>query len=223
MAAGHAASVFLGARGLPRITGAIAAGALLGPGALGFVREESLRELAVAGAAAGFLIGARTAAALRADGIRAHARAAAWIAVAATAASSLAVAAAVYALRARIPLVRDMPPSHALAGALIAGAALSLASPAAVLALRGEARARGTVARISLAAATLGVVIALAAFVALSFASKRAVASRADVFLGGRAAATALAGAAAAAVATAAWLSAAASRAPRAAAAALAI
>jgi Kef-type K+ transport system membrane component KefB len=165
---------------LPRLTGYIAAGAVVGPSLLGLVTPEVIGNLRVFNGTAVALIALAAGTELRFERVRPLLRTVAWTTALAVGASALVLAAAVYALRGTIPFLAALDAGPAAALALVVGTVLVAKSPAVVVALGGELRADGPVTRVVLAAVVLGDLAVILLFAVVSALAKAALGTGAD-------------------------------------------
>ncbi len=155
---------------LPKVTGYLAAGILFGPSALGVVSLHSIADLAPVSRLAVALIAFLAGAELRWTELRDRAKPLLTMLGAELALSFAAIMALLVAARAYVPFLTGMPMAETLVlSALFASVAI-VHSPAVVMALLTETRARGPVAR-----TTLGMVLVADIVVVLLFSGLLAV------------------------------------------------
>jgi Kef-type K+ transport system membrane component KefB len=155
---------------LPKVTGYLAAGILFGPSALGVVSLHSIAELAPVSRLAVALIAFLAGAELRWSELRDRARPLLTMLGAELALSFVALMALLVGARAYVPFLSGLPmPETVVLSALFASVAI-VHSPAVVMALLTETRARGPVAR-----TTLGMVLVADIVVVLLFSGLLAV------------------------------------------------
>ena len=156
---------------LPKVTGYLFAGLLFGPSALGAVSAHSIAELAPVSRLAVALIAFLAGAELRWAELRERARSLLTMLGFELALSFVAIVALLVGAREYVPFLDDTSVSEALViSALFASVAI-VHSPAVVMALLTETRARGPVAR-----TTLGMVLMADIVVVLLFSGLLAVA-----------------------------------------------
>ena len=155
---------------LPRITGFLFAGILFGPSVLGILSVESVEELAPVSSLAIALIAFLAGAELRWRELRERARLLLGMLGFELALSFIGIAGLLLALRRWVPFLEGGWPEMIALAALFAAVAI-VHSPAVVMALLTETRARGPVAR-----TTLGIVLVTDVVVVLIFSAVLAIA-----------------------------------------------
>ena len=145
-----AGRIFAGLR-LPRLTGYIVAGAIVGPSLLGFISPRVVGNLQIFNGIAVTLIALTAGTELRFERVRPLLRTVGWMTVFAVVPTSIVVSATVFALRGAIPFLAGLDVPSAAAMSLVLGIVLVAKSPAVVVALGDELRADGPVSRVVLA------------------------------------------------------------------------
>lgn len=140
---------------LPKLTGYIAAGILVGPQVLGLVTERMVTQLGVVNGMAIALIALTAGAEMDLKAMRPLLRSIAVISLIAITGTAIVLSLLVFALRPLLPFFEGMPLMAAAAISLVLGVVLTAQSPAVVVALRDELEADGPVSR-----TVLGVVVA---------------------------------------------------------------
>ena len=156
---------------LPKLTGYIATGIVIGPGVLGLVSDLALANLQIVTGVAVALIALTAGTEIELRAMRPLFRSIAWITLVAVGGTTVLLGAAVFLARPLLPFMADMPASRALAVSLVLGVVMVAQSPAVVVALRNELSADGPVAR-----TVLGVVVIADLVVILLFAIVTALA-----------------------------------------------
>lgn len=151
--------------GLPKITGYLLIGLLVGPAMLGLVRADEIQGLRFIGDAAVVLIALAAGGELKLKSLRAEGRLLARMTGAAIVLPGLAVGGVVLLLSAWFPLTAGLPWGDRLAIALLLGVVAAASSPAVAMAVIGETAAQGPVAR-----TILGVTVAKDVTVIVLFA-----------------------------------------------------
>jgi len=128
---------------LPRITGYLLLGILVGPFVMGYLPRESVVEFRLINGGALSLIALAAGAELRLEAVRRRALAITAIIGAQVVVVCGGVVAAVWWGRELVPFLRDTPPGVALAVGLIFGLVAVAKSPATTIAIITEERARG--------------------------------------------------------------------------------
>lgn len=162
--------VFSGLR-LPKLTGYIAAGVVVGPQLMGLVTEPVVADLRFISGVAICLIALTAGIETDLRSLKPLMRAIGWISAVAIMGTILLLAGAVLLMRAELPFMVDMSWPQAVAVALVLGVTLSAQSPAVVIALRKEMSADGPMMR-----TVLGVVVIADLLVILCFAITSSVA-----------------------------------------------
>ncbi|HEV8399946.1 MAG TPA: cation:proton antiporter [Gemmatimonadales bacterium] len=154
---------------LPRITGLLVTGLLVGPAFLGLVRGDEVGALGFIGDAAAALIAFTAGSQLNLEMLRQGRGMLARVTAASMLFPLAIVAAVVLSVSPWFPLTVHQPFGDALAVALVLGAIAAASSPTLTVALMDELGARGPVARavLSVAAAKDAVVIAVFALILL--------------------------------------------------------
>jgi Kef-type K+ transport system membrane component KefB len=140
--------------GLPRLTGYIATGIVVGPGVLGLVGQSMLDSLRIVNGVAVSLIALTAGSELEYRAMRPLFRSIRQISIYGVLGTALLLAAAVYAARDLLPFMQHLDDAQALMLALVLGVVMVAQSPAVVVALRDETEAEGPVA-----STVLGVVV----------------------------------------------------------------
>ncbi len=156
---------------LPKLTGYIAAGVVVGPSVLGFLDATVVGNLQIVNGVAVSLIALTAGTELRLARIRPLARTIGVTTAMGVLGGALAIAATLLLLRGQLPFLSALPALQAAAVALVLGVVLVAQSPAVVVALSDELRADGPVTRV-----VLGVVVLADLFVIVLFALASAVA-----------------------------------------------
>jgi Kef-type K+ transport system membrane component KefB len=156
--------IFAAAR-LPKLTGYIAAGVVVGPSVVGFLDATVVDNLQIVNGVAVSLIALTAGTELRLDRIRPLARTIGLTTALGVFFGALAIAATVFLLRGQLAFLSALPAAQAAAVALVLGVVLVAQSPAVVVALSDELRADGPVTR-----TVLGVVVLADLFVIVLFA-----------------------------------------------------
>ncbi|MBI1358004.1 MAG: sodium:proton exchanger [Acidobacteria bacterium] len=140
--------------GLPRLTGYLATGILVGPYALELVSAEMTLRLRLFNGIAISLIALTAGAEIDLRAMRPLFRTIGWITLVAVVGAMAALGGAAFLLRERLGFLTGLPPEQAALVALTLGVAMAAQSPAVVVALRDELLAEGPVTR-----TVLGVVV----------------------------------------------------------------
>ena len=157
--------------GLPRLTGYLMLGIVVGPHVLGLVTDRMLVELRVFNGAAIALIALTAGTEMDMRTMRPLMRGIAWITAIGSFGTTVLLALSVYLLRDFLPFTAGLEPLQMVALAVVLGLTLSAKSPAVVVALRKETEADGPLTR-----TVLGVVVVADLLVIVLFALTSAAA-----------------------------------------------
>lgn len=150
---------------LPKLTGYIAAGILIGPQVLQLVNERMVEQLAIVNGMAIALIALTAGSEMDLRAMRPLLKPIAAIGAVAITGTAVLLAIAVFLLRPWLPFFDGMAIPAAIAVSIVLGIVLTAQSPAVVVALRDELDADGPVSR-----TVLGIVVVGDLFVILLFA-----------------------------------------------------
>jgi Kef-type K+ transport system membrane component KefB len=140
--------------GLPKLTGYLVAGIVVGPAALGYIDEVVLEQLKLVNGIAIALIALTAGSELDLRGLRPLLKTILAMSLIAVCGGAVAIGVVTWLLRDMIPFLGALPRSSSMAVASVLGVAIAAGSPAVVVAIRKETGADGPVAR-----TTLGVVV----------------------------------------------------------------
>lgn len=159
--------------GLPKLTGYIASGIIVGPYVLALVDKHMTGQLKLVSGITTAILALNAGAELNLRKIRPLLGTVRRISTYAVFGTMLVLTATLIALRPLVPFLAAMPLGHAAAVALTMGVALSAQSPAVVMAMIGETRADGVLTKTILA---LVIVADLAVIITFGVASSLATA-----------------------------------------------
>ncbi|HVK71777.1 MAG TPA: cation:proton antiporter [Kofleriaceae bacterium] len=159
--------------GLPKLTGYIAAGIVVGPQVLGLVPKAMTGQLKLVGGVATAILALQAGAELNLRAVKPLLRVVRRISTYAVFGTMVVLTFTLLAIRPLIPFLAALPDAHAAAVAASLAIALTAQSPAVVMALLGETRAEGILSRTIL---TLVVVADLAVIISYGVASASATA-----------------------------------------------
>ena len=154
--------------GLPRLTGYLVTGLVIGPGVLGLVDAPVLSRLQVVPGTAAALIALTAGLETDLREIRPLAKIIGWMLGLGVMGTIAAIAGAVLLLGDAIPFVAALEPTRALGIAFVLGVVLSAQSPAVAIALHRELGAAGPVASVVLASVIVADVAVIVMFAASS-------------------------------------------------------
>ncbi|HVV88680.1 MAG TPA: cation:proton antiporter [Kofleriaceae bacterium] len=167
--------------GLPRLTGYLAAGIVVGPHVLGLVSKPMTAQLGLVGATASAMIALNAGAELNLKAVRPLLgvvfRITGWTMLG----TFVGLTAALLALRPLVPFLDSLPATAAIATAMSVAIALSAHSPAVVMALINETGAEGVLTRTVLAAVVLGDLVVIIAFGVATSIARAVVSGQLDV------------------------------------------
>lgn len=159
---------------LPKLTGYLVAGLVVGPSALAFVPEAALNNLAIFTGVAVALIALSAGSELDLRTMRPLFRSIGWITTLTMAGTTLLLAAAIMALRPWLDFLQKARLAQAIAVAFVLGVVMVAKSPAVVVALGKETRADGPVAKTVLGAVVIGDLLVIVLFAVASALAKAA-------------------------------------------------
>lgn len=133
--------------GLPKLTGYIASGIVVGPYVLGLVDKHMTGQLKLVGGIATAILALTAGAELNLRSVKPLITTVRRISVWAVFGTMIAIAIALFAVRPLVPFLARMPVEHAAVVCLTLGTALTAKSPAVVMALIGETRAEGVLTK----------------------------------------------------------------------------
>jgi Kef-type K+ transport system membrane component KefB len=165
---------------LPRLTGYIVAGVVVGPSVLQLVSTEMVERLGLVNGMAISLIALTAGSELELRAMRPLLRAIRWITLVGVLGTALLLSLAAWLARPLLPFMQGMTPLQAVAVSLVLGAVMVAQSPAVVVALRDELRADGPVARTVLGVVVLADLVVIVLFAITSTIAKGAFGVGAD-------------------------------------------
>jgi len=166
---------------LPKLTGYIVAGVVVGPSALGYVHESILPSLQIFNGVAVAMIALSAGVELEVRSMRPLFRSIALITLVANLLAMPLLAVTVYALRADLPFMVGLSSSSVIAVSVVLGIAMAAKSPAVVFALRGELAADGPVTRTVLAVVVVSDLLTLVLFAGASAVARSSIGGSADM------------------------------------------
>lgn len=157
--------------GLPKLTGYIAAGIVVGPAVLGLLSPGMVHDLEIVDGVAIAMIALTAGNELDLKAFRPLLRSIYWITLLAVIGTALLLGIAVFAMKGFLPFMNELPLLSAAAVAMVVGVVMAAQSPAVVVALRDEMEADGPLSR-----TVLGVVVIADLVVILLFAATSSIA-----------------------------------------------
>jgi len=156
---------------LPKITGYMIAGIVVGPAVIGLLTPEMVRDLELVDGVAIAMIALTAGNELDLKAFRPLMRSIYWITLLAVVGTAVLLGITVLAMKGILPFMQDIPLLPAAAVALVLGVVMAAQSPAVVVALRDEMEADGPMSR-----TVLGVVVIADLVVILLFAATSSIA-----------------------------------------------
>jgi Kef-type K+ transport system membrane component KefB len=157
--------------GLPKLTGYIVTGIVIGPKILGLISDPMVSNLKIFNGVAVALIALTGGVELDLRAIRPLRRTIGWLIVVAILGTTVLLAATVFLARGMLPFMHQLDTHQAIAIAIVLGVTMVAQSPAVVVALRAEMDAEGPVS-----STVLGVVVLSDLLVILMFAISSSIA-----------------------------------------------
>lgn len=149
---------------LPLISGYILAGIVMGPYVLKLLDAQAVVDLRIVDEMALAFIAFSAGTHLYLPDIRHHIKSIGWITLSIAVGVPVAGTATIYLLSDMIPFMADMPGSHRLAIAVLAGAILVARSPSSVIAIVNELRAKGPMTQTILSVTMIADVVVIVLF-----------------------------------------------------------
>lgn len=149
---------------LPRITGFLATGLLVGPFALKFISTETVHDLRFVEEIALAFIAFAAGSELYLPELRHRLRSIAWLTLTLLISTMVIVTSAVYLLSGALPFMQDLSTVSRLAVALLAGAIFVSRSPSAAIAIVNELRAKGPMTQLVLGVIFIGDAVVITLF-----------------------------------------------------------
>jgi Kef-type K+ transport system membrane component KefB len=166
---------------LPKLTGYLSVGLLVGPSALGLLSERMVESLTLVNGMAIALIALTAGIELDLRLMRPLLRFIAGITLVGVLGTALLLTAAVWLLRAHIPAFSELDQTQSIALSAVLGIVIVAQSPAVVVALRDELNAEGAVTRTALGVVIIADMLVILLFTLASTAAKAALGTGASV------------------------------------------
>jgi len=166
---------------LPKLTGYLVTGLLVGPAVLGLISTRMLESLELVNGMAVAMIALTAGTELELNRLRPLARTVAAITVIGVLGTACLLALAAWLVRPLLPFLATMEPARAAIVVCVLGIVMAAQSPAVVVALRDELRADGPVTRAALGVVVLADLVVILVFAVLSTITKVAFGASADV------------------------------------------
>ncbi|MFO0647920.1 MAG: cation:proton antiporter [Polyangiales bacterium] len=167
--------------GLPKLSGYLATGIVVGPEVLGLVSSWAVSNLGIVTGAAIALIALTAGTELELRKMRPLMRSIAWLTLVAVGGTTLLLSGVVYAARSWLTFMTGLTTPQALAVSAVLGVVMVAQSPAVVVALRDEVDADGPLARTVLGVVVIADLVVILMFTLVSVVAKSIFGGRADV------------------------------------------
>jgi Kef-type K+ transport system membrane component KefB len=167
--------------GLPRLTGYLATGIVVGPNGLGLLAASMVDSLTLVNGMAVAMIALTAGNELEFRAMRPLMRSIAWITAIAVLGTTVLLAAAAFLTRGQLPFFDGLGTAEAVAVAAVLGVVMVAQSPAVVVALREETKSDGPVTRTVLGVVVIADLVVILLFAIVSSVCKAVLGGRADV------------------------------------------
>lgn len=167
--------------GLPRLTGYLVSGIVVGPHALGFLTSSTVDDLGIVNGVAIALIALTAGTEMHFRSLKPLFKSIFFIAVLPTLATIALLTAGVYLARPRLAFLEALEPVQLLAISAVLGVTLAAKSPAVIVALRDEMDADGPLVRTSLAVVVIADLLVIVLFALVSSLAQSVLGEGADV------------------------------------------
>lgn len=167
--------------GLPKLTGYLAAGIIVGPQVLDLVSYKMVDSLQIFNGVAIALIAMTAGVEMHIASLRPLFRSIGWITVVAVVGTTLVLSIAAFLMRDMLPFLANLELAQQIAVSAVLGVAMVAQSPAVVVALRDETESDGPMMRTVLAVVVLADLVVILLFALASTAAKASFGGSADV------------------------------------------
>jgi Kef-type K+ transport system membrane component KefB len=172
-------SIFKSLR-LPRLTGYLATGIVVGPQILGFISRPMIENLQIFNGIATALIALTAGVELDLSAMRPLLRSISWLSLVAVGGTILLISSAVFLLAGRLPFLHALPPIQAAAISIVLGVTMVAQSPAVVVALQSEMSADGPLTRTVLGVVVISDLVVIVLFAIVSSIAKSFLGTKTD-------------------------------------------
>lgn len=176
-----AGRIFAGLR-LPKLTGYIVSGIIVGPAALGLVNDQMAESLKLVNGMAVALIALTAGTEFELRTMRPLLRSIGWITVTGVIGTAVLLAVAVFVARPWLPFLDRLTTVEAVAVAVLLGLVMVAQSPAVVVALKNELQADGPVSRTVLGVVVIANLVVVLLFAIASSVAKSVLGTSSDVW-----------------------------------------
>ena len=167
--------------GLPKLTGYLAAGIVIGPQALGLLTPDNVSHLRIFNGVAIALIALTAGSEMHLKSMRPLMRSIAWITVFGVLGTTVLLAATVYLARSLLPFMAGLDHTQVLTLSLVLGVTMVAQSPAVVVALRDETEADGPLIRTVMGVVVLADLAVILMFAVVSSLAQGAFGAQTDI------------------------------------------
>lgn len=167
--------------GLPKLTGYLVAGIIVGPATLGYIGESVLEQLKLVNGIAISLIALTAGSELDLRAFRPLLRTILAITFVGVCGAAITLGLAIWLLRDAIPFLDALARHAGMAVAAVLGVAIAAGSPAVVVAIRKETGADGPVARTTLGVVVVADLVVIMLYAITSTVAHAVLSGRADV------------------------------------------
>lgn len=167
--------------GLPKLTGYLAAGIVIGPQVLGLLTPDNVSHLRIFNGVAIALIALTAGSEMHLTSMRPLMRSIAWITVCGVLGTTALLAVTVYLARSLLPFMDGLLHNQALTLSLVLGVTMVAQSPAVVVALRDETEADGPLIRTVLGVVVLADLVVILMFAVVSSLAQGAFGAQTDI------------------------------------------
>ncbi len=165
---------------LPRLTGYLVTGVLVGPQLLNLVSAPMVSNLQIVNGVATALIALTAGVELDLDAMNPLFKSIFWLTGVAICGTILAIASAVFLLRSKLPFLSHLAPIQVAALSLVLGVTMVAQSPAVVVALQSEMAADGPLTRTVLGVVVISDLLVITLFAIVSSVAKTFLGSKTD-------------------------------------------
>ena len=165
---------------LPRLTGYLATGIVVGPQVLNLVSQPMVENLRIFNGVATALIALTAGVELDLTAMKPLLRSIAWLSALAVCGTILLISAAVFLLRNQLPFLTHLPTVQVAALAAVLGVTMVAQSPAVVVALQSELESDGPLTRTVLGVVVISDLVVIVLFAMVSSLAKSVLGSQID-------------------------------------------
>jgi Kef-type K+ transport system membrane component KefB len=167
--------------GLPKLTGYLFAGIVMGPQVLGLLTPDNVSHLRIFNGVAIALIALTAGSEMHLVSMRPLMRSIAWITVFGVLGTTAVLAVTVYFARSLLPFMAGLEHSQVLTLSLVLGVTMVAQSPAVVVALRDETEADGPLIRTVMGVVVLADLVVILMFAVVSSLAQGAFGAQTDI------------------------------------------